>query len=239
MVILVGRKMAEHYKGLLIKADKGLHEQIAGVIQRELPLGAEILDLGAGEGALSARLVDLGFIVTAADRDHQSFKCNDVQFHRVDFDSLEDIDKFVLTREDRFDAVIGIEVIEHVQDQWRYARQLLKMVRPGGLVLVTTPNITSWLSRLIFLFTGRFHQFADADLSYGHISPVSPWELGLILRSAGAENVEIRAAGTLPPVYFTGSLKLLVLNALALLLRPFSRGQLDGWCVMATGRKPK
>jgi len=49
----------------------------------------------------------------------------------------------------------------------------------------------------------------------------------------------MQPAGTLPPVYINGSVRMLAMNLLALLLRPFSTGILDGWCVMATARKPE
>lgn len=232
-----GRKPLTYYKGLLVKADLNLHEQISEYIKNNVPAAASILDLGAGEGALSARLSDMGYIITAADKDASNFKLKSVPFESVDFDSLEAMDRFVSARQLMFDVVLGVEVIEHVEDQWKYVRQLLSMAKPGGLILITTPNTTSWLSRMIFLLTGRFHQFADMDLGYGHINPISPWELGLILQRNDVRDVSIFSAGTLPPVYVNGSIRMLVLNIFALLCRPFSSGMLDGWCVMAVGRK--
>lgn len=235
----IGKKSLQYYKGLLIKADRGLHEQIAERVLAEVPAGGRILDLGAGEGALSARLADLGYAVTAADKDAESFRCTQSAFSRINFDSAEEIEHFVQKHEGVFDAVLGIEVIEHVQDQWQYVRQLMRMARPGGLILVTTPNTTSWLSRVLFLLTGRFHQFADGDLSYGHISPISPWELELILRESGAADISLVPAGTLPPLYLTGVNKLSLLSLLMVLLRPLMRGIADGWCIMATARRLK
>lgn len=234
----LGRKPLEYYKGLLVKADLGLHEQIAECVQSRAPAGATVLDLGAGEGALSARLRDMGYRVTAADKDAENFKVSDVAFSPINFDSREAMDHFVAAHVNTFDVVLGVEVIEHVEDQWRYVRQLLAMAKPGGFLLVTTPNTTSWLSRITFLLTGRFHQFADADLSYGHINPISPWELRLVMEGVGVRDLSITPAGTLPAIYLTGSGKLFFMNFLALLFRPFSKGLLDGWCVMAVGRKP-
>jgi hypothetical protein len=111
------------------------------------------------------------------------------------------------------------------------------MLRPGGVVLVTTPNITSWLSRFRFLFAGRFQNFGDAALSYGHIAPISPWELDLVFRRSNLSDVSVRSAGTLPPVFVTGFNQLLLANIFMLMLRPLMKGLVDGWCVMATGRK--
>nr|WP_288499264.1 methyltransferase domain-containing protein [uncultured Pseudomonas sp.] len=239
MKIFFGVKSSQFYKKLLIKADFGLHEQIAEVVSKKAPSGGSILDFGAGEGALSERLFDMGYKVTAADKDAENFKSKNCDFFSINFDKPDEVDDFIQEHAGLFDVVLGVEVIEHVQDQWKYVRQLMTMVKPGGVVLITTPNTTSWLSRVIFLLTGRFHQFADADLSYGHINPISPWEMELVMRSVGATNIEIRSAGTLPPVYITRSPKLLLINMFALLLRPFSSGVLDGWCIMAIAQKPR
>jgi cyclopropane fatty-acyl-phospholipid synthase-like methyltransferase len=239
MKFYFGEKSQQFYKGLLVKADLCLHDQIAEEIARKVPKGARILDFGAGEGALSERLFDMGYKITAADKDAENFKSKNCDFTSINFDQPIEVDAFVLKHANQFDVVLGVEVIEHVQDQWKYVRQLMAMAKPGGIVLITTPNTSSWLSRITFLRTGRFHQFADADLSYGHINPISPWEIDLIMKDTGANNIEIHSAGTLPPIYITGSLKLLLLNIFALILRPFSSGLLDGWCVMAIARKPK
>jgi len=236
--IFLGRKKVENYRGMVIKADLGLHEQIAYQVRSQLAVGHHVLDLGAGEGALSARLVDLGYRVTAVDKDEASFKCSGAAFRRVDFDHPADISGFVDDHSGSFDAVLGIEVIEHVQDQWQYVSHLMRLVKPGGLIIITTPNVTSWLSRLHFFFTGHFHQFGNDDLEYGHINPITAWELDLILQRNGAVDINIQPAGTLPALYLTGLNPTSILSVLVLPLRFLMRGILDGWCVMATARRP-
>ena len=68
-----GRKKFEYYDGLLIRADTGLHDQIADKIQSKIEKGASVLDMGAGQGALSARLFDLGYVVTAVDTNDKDY----------------------------------------------------------------------------------------------------------------------------------------------------------------------
>jgi 2-polyprenyl-3-methyl-5-hydroxy-6-metoxy-1,4-benzoquinol methylase len=235
--IFIGRKKPEYYKNLLIKADLNLHDQIAEKVKKEIHSGGKVLDFGAGEGALSERLSDLGYKVTAADKDEENFKCRNAIFTKVNFDNSEEILKFVEKYEGQFDVVLGVEVIEHVQDQWQYVRQLMKMAKPGGLVLITTPNTASWYSRWIFFITGRFHQFSDADLSYGHINPITAWELGLILKEVKAIDVKIVPAGTLPVIYLSGFNKMTIASIINFPLRLIMKGFVDGWCIMATARK--
>lgn len=237
MKIFLGKKKPQFYNGLRMMCDLGLHEQVCDKLVSELPKGSSILDFGAGQGALSDRLVDAGFNVTSVDIDEENFKTDKATFVKVNFDSNESIQNFVSLNTNRFDAVIGIEVIEHVEDQWNYVRQLIKVTKPGGLILVTTPNITSWLSRSIFFFTGKFHQFNDADLSYGHISPITEWELILNFKYANAQSIKTFSAGTLPTLYLTGFNKFTIFNILLLPIRLFMKGRLNGWCIMLTARK--
>lgn len=235
----VGRKQVRRYAGLLERADLDLHSQIAHVVLQQVPTGAKVLDMGAGEGALSKRLQDGGLDVRAVDVDVAGFQAEAVPFEPLNFDDPLSVAAFVSRNDSAFDVVLGIEVIEHVENQWAYVRQLLRLLKPGGLIVITTPNVTSWLSRATFLFRGRFHQFADEDESYGHISPITPWELELILNRIGCEDVKIRSAGTLPPIYLSGFNAATLLSLLFLPLRPLLKGFLDGWCIMATARRPR
>lgn len=227
----------KNYKGLQIKSDALVHDEVVSLILSKINKGSKILDYGAGEGALSERLSDEGYSVIAADIDEDNFRTSKAKFHKLNFDSDDQVNHFISTFNSSFDVVIGIEVIEHVEDQWRYVRQLNSLLKPGGLIIISTPNITSWLSRFMFLIRGRFHQFLDHDLEYGHINPISPWELNLIAKSVGFTEIQIRPGGYLPSVYLSKSIKILFVNIIMLLLKPFMSGLTTGWCVILSARK--
>ena len=235
----IGNKKTEKYKGLLIKADLGLHAQIAKILLKKMPPAGKlrVLDLGAGEGALSQRLSDLGYSVIAADVSEDEFKCNDIEFYKINFDSSQEINRLKQKYKNHFDVVMGIEVIEHVENPWEYVRSLKSMLKKNGLLLITTPNTTSWLSRLYFLFKGQFWVFTDLNLEYGHIAPISPWEIKLILSREKISDIEIHPGGTLPVIWLAPSKTVLILNFLALFFRPLMSGIKDGWCIIVTGFK--
>lgn len=216
--------------------DLGMHEHIFQEIKKRLGPGSKILDLGCGEGALSQRLVDSGYSVTSVDKNPDYFKCVGAEYVEINFDDVTQLNNFIAERDSNFDAVLGVEVIEHVENQWDYVRGLHRMCKRDGWVFVSTPNITSWLSRFQFLLTGQFHQFGDEDLSYGHISPLSQWEFGNLLSTVGFVDLEYRGIGTLPAIYIT-SFKTALASLLALPLRLFQSGYLNGWCILAIGRK--
>lgn len=237
--ICFGKKKPEYYSDLLIRADKGLHEQIAKKLVRKVSKGATVLDMGAGQGALSARLHDLGYAVTAVDANDNDYALEGrgINFEHVNFNDEKELMAFITRNEASFDVVCGVEVIEHLENPWSYVLGLTRLARPGGLILITTPNTTSWLSRLHFLWKGTFPNFQERNLSYGHINPIAPFELNLIMSRCGLKNIEIESAGTLPPLYFS-SPKMIAFSLLALCIRPAQKGLIDGWCVISTGVKP-
>lgn len=223
------RKRSEYYKGILIHADTGVHEQAMSLLQSSVPIGARVLDLGCGAGAFSQRLADQGYSVVALDVDREKWIPKDIPFFQLDVDL--GISGSV---PDKYDAVCCLEVIEHVENPWNLLREVHKVVRPGGHLLISTPNIASFLSRALFLVTGKFHQFGDTDLSYGHISPISEFELLNIAKSTGWKALHVLPAGYLPILDFSSlHPKNQILNVLRALCFMLARGQEKrGWCLM-------
>ncbi len=202
-------KPLQYYKGIRINADTGLHDQLTEIICSTLTKGSKILDFGAGEGALSQRLYDIGYQVYSADEDQENFKAQ-TKFERLDFNNSYSVESFKKNHENEFDMVLGIEVIEHIENPWRFIRDLKEMVKPGGYILISTPNVTSWYSRINFLFRGRFHQFDDIDRHYGHINPITVDELKLICEQSGVLVEKVAPGGWLPRLWLSWDPKSIV-----------------------------
>lgn len=232
----ISAKPEEHYKGIRICADTGLHGQIADMILPVLSPGARILDFGAGQGAMSARLADLGFTVTSVDKQADSFKAS-TPFEQLDFDDPQSVETFAESNLAAFDLVLGIEVIEHVENPWAYVRILSTMVTADGYLLLSTPNVTSWYSRVKFLFTGRLHQFEDSDRAYGHINPIAEDELRLILKGCGLKVEKISPGGWLPRLWLRPNPSVLLSNLFGFFASFLMKGTWDGWCLIALARK--
>lgn len=66
-----------------------------------------------------------------------------------------------------FDVVVCVEGIEHVVDRHRTLRNLRRLLRPGGRLLLTTPNLLSLRARLASCFAGQraFKSFIDEHTS--------------------------------------------------------------------------
>lgn len=227
-------KRVEYYNGMLIHADTGVHDQAIALFRQYVPAGKRVLDIGAGAGAFSQRLVDSGYRVTALDIDAEKWLPRDIPFLQVNVDT-----DFTGSIGDPFDAACCLEVIEHVENPWNLLRQILAALQPGGRLILSTPNVTSFLSRLIFLRTGRFHQFGDTDLAYGHVSPITAWELSLIARRVGWRILEIHPGGYLPVIDLTSRRpKALAHNVLRSLVYWLAREHKRGWCLFFVLEKP-
>jgi len=229
-------KPLRYYKDICIMSDTGLHDQLATIVDGILAKGSKILDFGAGEGALSQRLYDMGYQVYSVDIDQEKFRAR-TEFERLNFDNPGDISSFVRKHRESFDLVLGIEVIEHIENPWQLIRDLRDLVKLGGWILISTPNITSWFSRVNFFFKGHFHQFEDTDRHYGHISPISVDELKLICERSGLLIEEIVPGGWLPRLWLNRSPKALLFNLFGFIGSFFMKGAWDGWCLIALIKK--
>jgi len=113
--------------------------------------GGEVLDVGCGGGAFLARMRGLGWRVLGVEPDPGAVKvATEVRGLDVRLGTLETQGLSA----DRFDAVTSSHVIEHVHDPLAFLRECTRVSRPGGQVVVVTPNTeslgrrrhgTSWL----------------------------------------------------------------------------------------------
>jgi len=221
-------KTLEYYEGMLVHADAGLHDQAISLFRSYVPDGSSVLDIGAGAGAFATRLANAGYAVTAIDVDPGKWIPKEIPFFEVDVNS-----GIAGSVRDKFDAACCLEVIEHVENPWKLFRDISETLRPGGRLLLSTPNVASFLSRLIFLRSGKFHQFGDEDIAYGHINPVTPFEMETIADRAGLRVLEMQPGGYLP-IFDLSSLRprSIAFNFLRGLAYLVSAGNKRGWCTL-------
>jgi len=175
------------YRGLQIHAAAGLHRDCLALVNSlNLRPQAPVLDLGAGAGAFSSRLIDSGFAVTAVEFNARRFKA---PARCYSYDLNQDFSARLLKQ---FDLVVAIEIIEHLANPRHFISNCLALLNQRGYLLITSPNVESWISRLIFLRRGRFLWFDDMDYdAYGHTTPVFSWQIEQICRELNADLVRI------------------------------------------------
>lgn len=114
----------------------------------------KMLDVGCGGGILSEPLRRLGANVTGIDatkslidiaQDHALSQNLDIVYHAI---SLED---FAIHHSDSFDVIIASEILEHVDSLELFVSLLAQLLKPNGLLIVSTLNRTpvSYLKAII------------------------------------------------------------------------------------------
>lgn len=96
--------------------------------------GASILDIGCANGNKVLFYRERGYRAKGIDLSEEATAYGRRE-HGLDLlrSSIEDY-----ATDERFDAILMLEVIEHIRDPWVWARKVSELLRPGGLVVVTT-----------------------------------------------------------------------------------------------------
>jgi 2-polyprenyl-3-methyl-5-hydroxy-6-metoxy-1,4-benzoquinol methylase len=234
MFIKAGNLKQEEYNGIQEMAAYGLHRGVFNMLKPYLEPGMKILDFGCGKGAFSQRLIDAGMIVDACDIDTDQILAKVSKKIRLDLNKTE----ITETVTEKYDAVIAMEIIEHLQNPWKYIEDCTKILDKGGLIVFSTPNISNFVSRMRFLMRGTLIAFEKNDFAHGHITPLSYIQLENLFSSFGLEIVAKGYAGDIPIFHFHGlSTFVLVRNTLLPLLYPFMSGPKRGRALVYILRK--
>jgi 2-polyprenyl-6-hydroxyphenyl methylase/3-demethylubiquinone-9 3-methyltransferase len=167
--------------------------------------GARVADVGCGGGLLSEALaragahvagIDLGEKVIEIARLHLYESRMEAPDLSIDY-RVQSSAELAAVEPESFDAVCCMELVEHVPDPEALVRDLARMAKPGGVVVMSTLNRTpaafgaailgaEYLTRMLPRGTHHYAQF------------LKPSELGRLMRHAGLEVEDVSGLGYNP-----------------------------------------
>ena len=125
---------------------------LARLFERWVPAGARCLDVGCGDGRTSGLwLLDHGCSYEGVDVSAQAVE----EARQLGLQAGQIDDAGRLPFEDgSFDVVVCIEVLEHLFAPLDAVWEMARVLRPGGLLIVTVPNVAYWRRRVDMALSG-------------------------------------------------------------------------------------
>lgn len=179
------------YKGLQAHSRAGLHAHAAGLVRKHVPTTASVLDMAAGSGAFALRLADLGYNMRATDYVESNFRIP----AQIPFKTA-DLNAEFAGELGSVDAVTAMEIIEHLENPHHFLREIRKMLTPGGVLVLSSPNPNSPVAKAQYLRTNYFTWFTDEDFHVQcHISPLNVMYVPPIAKQSGFEVIDLHTFG--------------------------------------------
>ena len=160
-----------------------IHRLVADLLARR-GAGGTLLDAGCGTGDLWRATRGRFTRCIGIDAAHYPELPPDVAFRHADLDAALPLEDATA------DAAAAVEVIEHLENPRAFLRELARVTKPGGWVVVTTPNQLSALSLITLVAKGRFSAFQDGEYP-AHRTALLEIDLRRIAAECGLDDVEI------------------------------------------------
>jgi 2-polyprenyl-3-methyl-5-hydroxy-6-metoxy-1,4-benzoquinol methylase len=146
--------------------------------------GGTLLDAGCGNGDLWRIVAPHFAACVGVDAVRYPGLPGDVRFEPAD------LDRALPLADASVDAAAAIEVIEHLENPRAFVRELARVTKPGGWIIVTTPNQLSFLSLLSLLTKGVFVAFQEGDYP-AHRTALLEIDLRRIATECGLDQIAV------------------------------------------------
>jgi 2-polyprenyl-3-methyl-5-hydroxy-6-metoxy-1,4-benzoquinol methylase len=168
------------------QSDAAIHRMVARALACRGVTDAVLVDVGCGHGALRPQVAPFVRRYIGVDVVRYETLDSAVEFHQIDLDT----GALPTTLDAIADVVAAVETIEHLENPRAFVRTLARAARPGGWIVVTTPNVRSALSLATLVVKGQHSQFQDGSYP-AHITPLLEVDLRRIARETGLTDIAI------------------------------------------------
>jgi 2-polyprenyl-6-hydroxyphenyl methylase/3-demethylubiquinone-9 3-methyltransferase len=157
-----------------------------------------VLDLGCGNGAFADELSRHGMSVAGLDHSESGVTLARARYTKIAFAQHDLGLPLPAAYIGQYDAVVSVEVIEHLLLPRLLLRNASDALRPGGLVILTTPY-HGYLKNLAIALCGGFDAHWHPLRDYGHIKFFSSSTLRALIEECGFSSLGVTTAGRIPP----------------------------------------
>jgi GT2 family glycosyltransferase/SAM-dependent methyltransferase len=110
------------------------------LLARDFCRGRDVLDVAAGEGYGTALLSQVARSATGVEIDESSVLVARREFSRSNLTFMQGDACALQLSDASFDVVVSFETLEHLSDQTKFLSEITRVLRPGGLFIVSTPD---------------------------------------------------------------------------------------------------
>jgi 2-polyprenyl-6-hydroxyphenyl methylase/3-demethylubiquinone-9 3-methyltransferase len=189
----------ELYEGVWEALPEGLQPSLADArlafLLGSLGGSERVLDLGCGEGWFTQALREAGFAVVGADVAQEPLRRARRRDPELDLQLLDEQGPWPFA-DAQFDAVWAGETIEHVADTAAWLSELRRVLRPDGVLLLSTPTHDLLRRLALALLPGAFS--AHFDPRSDHLRFYTRASLRALLTDFRFVKVEISGLGGVP-----------------------------------------
>ena len=174
---------------------RGWPKERVQAILHDTPDGETVLDIGCGNGHLLYQLRHrfrrlMGLEYSAHRLEQARINLSDLAFTPI-LGSAEDMSAVAT---ESVECIVSADVIEHIPDVYAACAEMFRVLRPGGTLVINTPNIAFLKKRLVLLL-GRFPSTSQPNeglgneilFDGGHLHYFTFRSLSLLLERAGFE----------------------------------------------------
>jgi 2-polyprenyl-3-methyl-5-hydroxy-6-metoxy-1,4-benzoquinol methylase len=167
-----------------------------GAVFRALAPGSSVLDVGCDTGRFGAALrAQKSAVVDGIERDPAAAAQARERLREVWQRSLDEPGAFEGLGP--YDAVLFLDVLEHLFDPWQVLKNAVKTLRPGGAVHAVVPNVAH-VSVVRRLAQGRFEYADFGTMDRTHVRWFTRESIRACFLGAGLERVEVGAIPVVP-----------------------------------------
>ena len=156
-----------------------------------------LLDLGCGNGSLTAMFANNGIKCYGTDFSESGIKIAQKAFPDVDFFQSSMDNELPLNHHAKYDVVISVEVIEHLLLPRQLFNRAKDALKPNGYLIVTTPFHGFW-KNIALALTNSFDKHWHPLRDYGHVKFFSESTLSQLFEEQGFEVIEVKRVGRIP-----------------------------------------